>query len=203
MRTMKAAMLILLAICFSCQDESNPNFPDIKVAMNDISGVAISDSVYYIIADTLPNIVTAVSEVSDADMFYSVNNAAFTMRINEPIPLQKQDTVLQFHLTKKGYNESGLKTVILQAHSEKFLEKVNVSSPVSDSSLTISMDDKSRGMMQIEIFSTTGKRLLRRNHLKNVDSFIINYALPEYPKGIYMVFAAYGKDKKVYKFIKE
>lgn len=203
MRIVKVVVLILIVICISCKEEANPGFPDIEVAINDTNEFAISDSIYYIIADNLPNKVAAISEVSDADMFFSVNNAAFTRRKSEPITLQKQDTVLQFYLTKKDYYDSELKTVILQEQAEKFLADVKVSSPISDSNLTISMNDKSRGMVQIEIFSVTGQRLLQRKHLKNVDSFVISYALPDYSKGIYVVSAAYGKSQKIYRLVKE
>lgn len=203
MRIVKIVALTLLVACMSCKEEANPRFPDIEVAINDTNEVAISDSIYYIITDTLPNKVTAISKVSDANMFFSVNSAAFIKRNNEPLTLQKQDSVFQFYLTKRGYEDSELKTVILQEQAEEFLAKVNVSSPILDSNLTLSMNDKSRGMLQVEIFSLTGQRLLQRKHLKNVDSFIISYALADYSKGIYVVLAAYGKNQKAYRLIKE
>lgn len=200
---MKNVILILIVTCFGCQDAANPRFTDIEVAINDTNQVAISVSLYYILADTLPNKVTATSEISDASMFFSVNGAAFERRANEPITLQKQDTVFQFYLSKSGYNDSELKTIILRAHSEEFLANVNVSSPISDSNLSISMNDKSRGMLKVEILGITGQRLLQRTHLKNVNSLIINYALAEYPKGSYLVSVTYGKSQKVYRLIKE
>ncbi|MHA6246710.1 hypothetical protein ACXYMU_02150 [Pontibacter sp. CAU 1760] len=166
---MRVLTLLLLAFCFGCQDKANPRFPDIKVAINDTSEIAISDSIYFITADTLPNKVTVVSEVSDANMFYAVNNAASTMSTNESITLQRQDTVFQFYLTKRGYDNSNLKTVLIQAHSKKYLAGVKVSTPVSDANLNISMNDKTRGIMEVEIFSITGQKLLQRNHLKNAD----------------------------------
>ncbi|WP_187261367.1 T9SS type A sorting domain-containing protein [Pontibacter beigongshangensis] len=199
---MRAVLLILLAFCFSCQDEAKPRLPDIKVAINDTSEIALSDSIYFITADTLPNVVTVISGVSNPNIYYSVNNLAAKLGTSEPIILQKQDTVFQFYLTKGGYDNSELKTVILQPHSEKFLDKVDISSPVSESNLTISMNDKSRGMVEIEIYNVTGQRLLHRSHLKNADSFMIEYALAEYPRGIYVVSATYGESQKVYKFIK-
>ena len=194
-------MLILLTFCFGCQDEANPKFPEIEVAINDTCGVAISDSIYFITADALPNVVTVTSEVPEANLLYSVNNAALTMRANDPITLQKQDTVLQFYLTKRNYNDSELRTIVLQEHSDKYLNKVEVSSPVADSKLSISMNDKSRGIVEIEIFTVTGQRLLHRNHLKKADSFIVMYSLAEYQKGIYLVSATYGESKKAYKFV--
>lgn len=198
---MRAVVLILLVFCFSCQSEVNSRFPIIAVSINDTNEVTISDSIYYITADTLPNKVAVVSDVSDPNIYYSVNKAAPMIGTSDPMTLQKQDTVLQFYLTKKGYDNSELKTVIFQANSAVFLNKVDVSSIVADSNLNISMSDKSRGMMKIEIISVTGKRLLQRNHLKRADTLIIKYALAEYPRGIYFVSATYGQNHKVYRFL--
>lgn len=203
MRIIKIVILILVINVFGCQKEVNRKFPLLKVAVNDTNEIAISDSIYFIAPDLLPNKVTIISEIADAHLNYSVNNSAYTRIPIEPITLQKQDTVLQFYLTKPNFENSETRTIVFQRQSKKYLNRVEVSSRVSDSSLNLYLKDKSRGIIEVEVFNVMGQRLLHRNHVKNADVYTIKYALAEYSPGVYIVVVTYGKDQKGYRFLKE
>lgn len=193
----------LFTTAIGCQDKVNRKFSPIEVSINDSNEVAILDSIYFILPDTLPNRITVISDDRGADLFYSVNNSGFTMIPMETITLHSDDSLFQFYLTKEGFDDSEIKTIVLQRHSKEFLDKGEVSSRVPNSDFYFELNDKSRGMIKAEILNMNGVKLLQRMHFKNTDYFMIEYALGDLPKGIYVAIVTYGMEKKTYQFVKK
>lgn len=199
MKKWKAVVAAFTIPVLGCQDEAKPGFPAVAVAINDTSRLAISDSIYFIVSDTLPNKVTIVSEVAYADLHFSVNNGTFTKQPNEPVTLQWQNKMFQFYLSKSGFRDSETKTIMLQKQSERYLSKIDLSA--SGSSIDIRMHDKSRGILKIEVLNVLGHRLLQRTHLKASDDFTAKYALTEYPEGVYIISLTYGESQKAFRLL--
>jgi hypothetical protein len=206
MRNLKAIMgcCFLFSTLIGCQDEVNRKFSPIEVTVNDSNEIAISDSIYFILPDTLPNKVTVISDEAGANLFYSINNGGFTMGLMDAITLHRNDSLFQFYLSKEGFDDSEIKSIAFQRHSKEFLNQIEVNSQISNSDLSLELDDKSRGMLNVEIVSMTGRRLLQRTHFKNTDRFIIEYTLADdLSTGIYIASVTFGLEKKAFKLIKE
>ena len=204
MKLLKPIILLFIFInCLGCKEEVKRQFPPIKVAVNDANEIDIADSIYYILSDTLSNRITVSAEINDANLVYSVNNSEFSVVPNETVSLQKEDSVFQFYLTKNGFKDSEVKTILLQRHSQKFLERVEVPEKIVDSHLNISMDDKSRGIMKVEVINLMGVRMLQRYHFKNSDLMTIKYYWVDFPSGMYIVMVEYGVDIGKYKVFEE
>lgn len=194
---------ILLLTVVACQDEVNRTFSTIEVTINDTNRFAILDSIFFVTADTLANKLTVITEVSDVILSYSMNNKGFVESSMESITIQKEDSIFQFYLTKPGFDDSEIKTISFQSHTGRFLDKADYSSIISDSDFYIELNDKSRGMLKVEIWNMSGIKMLQRDHFKGADNLKVKYGLEEYPVGLYIVNITYGTDKKPFRLIKQ
>ena len=180
----------------ACKEEVKPGFPQVKISIHDTNEITFSDSVYFISTDTTVKRITFIPEVKDVQLFYAINNGAFELSQELSLPLYKQDTLVQFYLSKEGLEDSPLKTILFQSHSQEFLKNIELSDNPQDSAKQIPISDKSRGILTLEIFDRWGKRILQRNYFKLSEKLEIQYNLDDKPTGVYYGRLSYGRDRK-------
>lgn len=201
MKIFKSILFLLLALFVACKEEVKPNFPAIKLNINDSNDITFSDSIYFISTDSTARRITIMPETDDVQLFYSINGRPLEKSRELSFVLYKQDTLLRFFLSKESFEDSPFKTIVFRSNSQNFLEQTTLATNLQGADTLITLSNKSRGLLTFEVFNRWGKRVIQRSHFKFSETLTIHPGLDGFLPGVYYGRLSYGKNSKSFSLV--
>ena len=198
-------VLLFMSVLPAYQEEEDyPFSPVVVLSINGMDSIAIRDTLIFVSNNRAAvNEIRIFSEPANIQLFVSTDGRKFDATDKNTFSVQKEDLVFQFYLKKKGFERSGLYTLIFSRKPAEFKTTVQLYPNPADSIVNIVVSGKIRGIVETTLFDLSGKFIFQpEEFLKVTDSLKVDYEIHNLQDGLYFIRVRYGDNVQQLKLLK-